>query len=1168
MRLGRVVAAIALVVLPLAAHADPVTLVVLVSELLVAGGYITVATAAWIAVGAAIYGTVEARQKQRAAEAAAKAAYNATLSDRSVTTLTAEPPWRIIYGRCISGGDIVAVLTSDKTSLNTDGTTYTKHDAYKHVVIVVAAHQVQAINEVYINGVACGPLDVNGWVTTGALCPTIPTQLEVTIAAGGNYVAPGPVIVTQAWDMGLSTVGSSNADSTYVAGSFTVTGGNQVNNTGGNSADVSFAYSRSDPSVRLLKHLGTATQTVDAAINALVPTQWLASDRLQGLAYVIVTLDLTNQQFQSGPPQITIDTSGRLVSDPRSPPTSWNPSDSVLHGSMTIAFTAGNSTATYGGINAGTPEGAVRGSTSKAASTGKWYFEILLNNTSTTGNSCAVGICGPATLSADWQVQTDNVVWCGNGQEFKNAATFIANTGVLHANGVVFGAAVDTGAQTVQFYKNNVAIGASIAYTGTPAFPYMSDRTLDNMGTTLRTTLASFTYTPPAGYAAWDVGVAWSSNPALCIRDFLTNVWGMGCLTTDVDDAYTIAAANACDVQQPLVDFINAALVTGFNTAGVAEGWVSLLNCTVTVAAGVATVAATGATPQFHNSPLASNINGTINFAVRIRFHRNAGSGWLGRVLYSTSGHGESLSFYKQLAEPTYGPDGYAELTFDMSALTVGGTDWVSNSITGLRFDLGNTATDSFNIDWIVVGPMNAAAYTCNGVYSTDSSKEQALSDMAQSMAGYATYGAKWLIQAGAWTAPVMTLTDDDLFGQIEVAQGGVGMDEVFNTVRGSYIPQGQWTVQDFDPYIQATYVAADGLNLYTDLTLAFTDNKARAKNLAALFVERNRLGQILTYPAKLRAWPLQIGDRVTVNSLEYGLTTATYRVTDWQFDINGAVILALQQDASTVYGIPLAPTMQQPNALALPNPWVVSAPTGVTVTTSGVLPNGSFDSRAIVAWTPITDAYLTDGGGYVKVRWRRQLADPANLWTALPPVPASNNSTTFAGLRAADVITVEVVFENGLGALSIPVYVTHTVVNNSSLVTTPQIDNNAATAILTDVATTPFTVATTTPISRNLPAAGTYEITVSGRISCTAFTSLDMCQVWFSNSGTGSFIGDGNPSYAITINGQILNFSQTLTVTVTGAGPWQVNVNVQRLNGTATLTMTNLVMRTTQIKK
>jgi hypothetical protein len=845
-RMIRLLIALGLALLCGPALADPVTIVSLAAYALEAAGVITATTAFYVLAprrSMAPSSSVARRVRSRRSSAR-----NTTpaLQDRSVTALQAEPPWRIVYGRAITGGDIVGILTSDKTGIRADGSSYTKFDAYKHLIVAIAAHQCQAINEIYVDGVACGALDGNGWVTAGELCPTVAVLREITIAAGGNSVQPAAVTVlgtpydTVATVLGVDFTG-------YVPATFTITGGGaQINNTGANPMSITFTMNVSTPSVRIQKHLGTSSQTADALLTGLLPTEWLATDRLRGLTYCVVTLDLENQRFQGGPPQIEFDVSGRLVLDPR---------------------------------------------------------------TSTT---------------------------------------------------------------------------------------------------------------------------AWSANPALCMRDFLTNEWGMNCLTTDVDDTYTNAAANACDAAVPIIDFSTAALVTHFNSTGDAESWAASGNGIISGPAnGVLTLTSNGADPQL--ARFGVSIPGAANTAVRVRFKRNAGSGWDGTIFYGNGGHGFSGSFLKTIAQPTYGADGFAEAVWDMSALTAGGSDWTSGTTTQLRIDLGATATDSFDIDWIVVGPMNGPAYTCNGVFTTDQGKEAVLQDLAECMAGFATYGAKWLIQAGAYTSPVMDLGDDDLMGQIELVQGGPGIDEVFNTVRGSYVPQGGWTPTDLDVYAQASYVTADqGVTLATDLTLPFTDNKARGKNLAAIFVERNRLGQVIRFPAKLRAWPLQIGDRVRVTSPEYGFSLNVFRVTDWNFTIAGAVLLTLQADATSVYALPTAATADTARTSGLSSPWVVQTPAGLAATTTS-MGDGSFTCRARVTWSAITDPYLADGSGVVLVRWRRQLIDAANVWQALGPIPAADTFAFIENLRAGDAITIEVKFKNGVGAVSSPAYLSFIAGDNSA---------------------------------------------------------------------------------------------------------------------------------------
>jgi hypothetical protein len=90
---------------------------------------------------------------------------------------------------------------------------------------------------------------------------------------------------------------------------------------------------------------------------------------------------------------------------------------------------------------------------------------------------------------------------------------------------------------------------------------------------------------------------------------------------------------------------------------------------------------------------------------VRMRVRRTAGSGWDGSLFYGTPGHGDHTGFYKQIAEPSWGTDGWAIAEWDMTSLTAGGSDWTANTIQRLRFDLvRSSAGTTFEVDWIAVG--------------------------------------------------------------------------------------------------------------------------------------------------------------------------------------------------------------------------------------------------------------------------------------------------------------------------------------------------------------------------------------------------------------------------------------------------------------------------------
>ena len=61
---------------------------------------------------------------------------------------------------------------------------------------------------------------------------------------------------------------------------------------------------------------------------------------------------------------------------------------------------------------------------------------------------------------------------------------------------------------------------------------------------------------------------AWSDNPALCIRDYLTNTsYGLGELEVSIDDAYVIASANICDQTDTLSGSTRYTMNGGFTTS-------------------------------------------------------------------------------------------------------------------------------------------------------------------------------------------------------------------------------------------------------------------------------------------------------------------------------------------------------------------------------------------------------------------------------------------------------------------------------------------------------------------------------------------------------------------------------------------------------------------------
>ena len=259
--------------------------------------------------------------------------------------------------------------------------------------------------------------------------------------------------------------------------------------------------------------------------------------------------------------------------------------------------------------------------------------------------------------------------------------------------------------------------------------------------------------------------------------------------------------------------------------------------------------------------------------------------------------------------------------------------------------------------------------------------------------------------------------------------------------------------------------------------------------------------------------------------------------------------------------------------ATRLPSPFKVADIAGLAVVSGATSmvtnSDGTVVQRMNATWTATTDPGILDGSGGIEVRFGLATQNEA-LWTSV--MCTGNQTQTYLnGVQFDKIYMVKVRGYNFVSTGKWSNAVLHKVTGVSIAVDTGGLVPNAATNVYTNVASTPLTFSTTNvqnPITFSFPSAGTYELTVTSQVICTAFTSVDKLNVWFSMSGAGTNVGHGNPTYSVTSNGQYFMVSQTLTVIETGSGPWQCNLNLSLVNGTCTVEVHTLVMRSTYIKR
>lgn len=261
------------------------------------------------------------RRKLRKAEATRRQKAIDSLQARNVTLLTAEPPMRGGYGRSLGGGDVVAVFTTDKTVTDEFGFSVTRPDSLKHIVIHFLSRQAEAIHEVFVDNTPVGALDGSGYPTGGEFHGTPDATRTIVIPSGSSYTLdtnarPATAIV----GVPFYTTGSGS-DTQNENTTATIAGdGLSISvpaNGAGAAVTVTYKYLGLVRPVRISKFLGSPTQAVDAYLNSVVPTKWTADHRLRGLAGIVITLDLEDQRFQGGLPNITVEGSWAKVYDPR-----------------------------------------------------------------------------------------------------------------------------------------------------------------------------------------------------------------------------------------------------------------------------------------------------------------------------------------------------------------------------------------------------------------------------------------------------------------------------------------------------------------------------------------------------------------------------------------------------------------------------------------------------------------------------------------------------------------------------------------------------------------------------------------------------------------------------------------------------------------------------------
>ncbi|WP_077393522.1 fibronectin type III domain-containing protein [Comamonas kerstersii] len=314
-RMNKVCAALAMAGLCTSAQAAPViaAVAVVAANAAVAATIITTTTALLIGAGVMLASGVYQRNKAKKEARRARDAYNASLKDRLVTMTGATQPLQYIYGRATVASSPVAMFTRGAK------------DAIKEVVVIWAAHECDAIEDIKIQGESL-ELDSQGWATASkwvkqSADSVTQTSSTTPIARPSGAALSGVLSIVHA----ASNERLSNLDAFLVGGNlYLFQAGSGVQYT--QAARVTRKTRDVQSQVRVRHYLGTQT-TADAQLIANttgLSGAWSSSDVLRGFCYSIFTLDLNNSDLQSGFPVVTATIRGKKVYDPRTDAVGWS----------------------------------------------------------------------------------------------------------------------------------------------------------------------------------------------------------------------------------------------------------------------------------------------------------------------------------------------------------------------------------------------------------------------------------------------------------------------------------------------------------------------------------------------------------------------------------------------------------------------------------------------------------------------------------------------------------------------------------------------------------------------------------------------------------------------------------------------------------------------------
>jgi len=197
--------------------------------------------------------------------------------------------------------------------------------------------------------------------------------------------------------------------------------------------------------------------------------------------------------------------------------------------------------------------------------------------------------------------------------------------------------------------------------------------------------------------------------------------------------------------------------------------------------------------------------------------------------------------------------------------------------------------------------------YNCDLEATAGELRRDVLTAMLASMAGTLTYvHGTWRMYAGAYDSPTHTFTQDDLYGDMEVADTTTHTQR-FNQVAGTYVDsQNQWIEQTTIFRTHSAYETQDGgEQIQHELNLRGVTSRYQAQRLAEIELRRTRMMRIVKLHGALNLLAVAQNETLSFSHARYNWTNRVFRCIERQFDFGaeaGQVIVTAQREDPAVY--------------------------------------------------------------------------------------------------------------------------------------------------------------------------------------------------------------------------------------------------------------------------